>query len=140
MFPLWLFTFGLAAAVTICLLLLLRRPSRPVIDFSAVLTRLDAVERAFEKTERCMREDLSGYRSESGESARLLREELHGRLQSLGGHLHNSVVTTMSELAKTQGAQLTQISATTDQKLEAVRNVVDRRLQALQEDNAGKLE
>jgi DNA recombination protein RmuC len=46
----------------------------------------------------------------------------------------------MAELAKTQTVQLTGISATTDQKLEAVRAVVDQRLRALQEDNAGKLE
>ncbi len=119
MFSLWLLTITVAAVATVGLLvLLLRRPERPSLDLTPLLGRLDALERAFEKTERCLREDLTGNRTESINSARQLREELHG-----------TVVKSVSELGMTQGAQL-----------EAVRSVVDQRLHALQQDNAVKLE
>lgn len=109
MLVLWLVTVVVAAvAATALLLVLFLKQERPApVDFGPVVTRLEAMERAFERTERNFREDL-----------RQLREETQG-----------SVVRCVSELGKTQGAQL-----------EAVRAVVDRRLEALQQDNTAKLE
>ena len=103
----------------------LRKPPAAPADLAPVQVRMEAIERALERAERGMREEIARNREETGAQARALREEVSGALASMGG---------------AQAEQFARLTAGTDQKLENVRNVVDQRLKALQDDNAGKLE
>lgn len=114
------------AALTVALqVIALRKPAAAPVDLAPVQARLEALERALERAERGMREEIARNRQETGTQARSLREEVAGALAAMGG---------------AQAEQFARLTAGTDQKLEAVRTVVDQRLRALQEDNAGKLD
>lgn len=116
------------------LLLLLRKASRA--DLSLLAPRLDALEKAQERTERAVIEEVARSRDELGRADREQRQELT-----------QTMTTTMSELAHLQKAQLeamasaiARLSDSNEKKLEAVRSTVEAGLQSLQTDNARQLE
>jgi DNA recombination protein RmuC len=125
----------LVAAVLVCLLILLRRPSVSV-DLTPVQARLDASDRGLERVERGMREELARGREEGATQSRALREEVARAVAGLA----DSLLKQVTDLSAAQGVQFARLTETTEQKLEALRNTVDQRLHALQEDNAAKLE
>lgn len=92
--------------------LLLRR--RPALDLLPLQGRLDAFDRAQERTERVTREEVARGREEAGARARSLREEV--------------------------GASIGRLTESNEQRLEALRGVVDTRLQHIREDNTRQLE
>lgn len=80
--------------------------------------------------------ELAGFRSSHELKQERSRTELIGSLRAFA----ETVVKSMAEMGGIQGNQLGVLTTGMEQKLERVRNVVDERLKALQEQNAEKLE
>lgn len=111
----------LLGAVSVLLLsLLLRREGGQ--DLSPVL---QGFEKAQERTERILREEIARSRSEVSQGTQRSREEQGLALKGVGDTLHQQLATLMQ---------------TNDQRLERLRETVELRLKALQEDNARQLE
>jgi DNA recombination protein RmuC len=134
-----------------CAMVLLRAKT----DLSLPFTGL---EKAGERTETRLREEISRNREESTKSARDLREELLRSINTLSDallkritqdrdattHSQNSfaqlLLTQMKDSAALQNAQLDNLSQSNNQKLELMRETVERKLSNLQADNNQKLE
>ena len=104
-----------------------------------VLSRLSTNRR----TDRAVREELARGREESARSARDLREELMGGLDTLADSLQHRVTElTTLQSGRLDGfaAGLTRLTHTTQQGLDRSRNAVDRQLSALRAENSAKLE
>ena len=105
----------------------------------ALLSRLSTNRR----TDRAVRDELARGREESARSARDLREELMGGLDTLADSLqHRITELTSLQSGRLDGfaAGLTRLTHTTQQGLDRSRNAVDRQLSALRAENAAKLE
>src|SRR5687767_1323721 len=94
------------------LAVLLRR--QVTVDVSAVLARLETLEKLQDRGERAVKDEVGRSRGESAEQAKALREELHGCLERLIESNHK--------------------------KAEELRAIVDARLKEIQADNGAKLE
>ena len=90
----------LLIATLICLLILMRKASRP--GFEALAGRLDAFERAQEGLERAAREEAAKSRDEMNKAAREQRLELAQVVKNFG----DSVAQRMIELGNSQKTQL----------------------------------
>ncbi|KEF38994.1 hypothetical protein M670_01811 [Schinkia azotoformans MEV2011] len=104
---------------------------------------LSLIEKAQERLERIVREDIGQVRQEMGLSTKQAREELTTLLNTLS----QNVMTTINQMAfqnKNQldsfNKQLTELTNMNEQKLEGVRHTVEQKLTYLQEDNSKKLE
>jgi DNA recombination protein RmuC len=93
-------TIVLLVAIVVLLLMLKRKASQT--DFSVIASRLDAFEKAQERTERIVREDVAQSREELGKAAREQRQELTGAFKLFG----DSVVQRMMDVAVMQKGQL----------------------------------
>ncbi len=105
----------------------------------AVLVRLSSADRS----ERAVRDELARGREESGRTARDLREELMGGLDTLADSLQHRVTeltTLQSNRLDGFAAGLTRLTHTTQLGLDRSRTGVDRQLSALRTENAAKLE
>ena len=105
--------------------------------------RLETLERLHERTERTLREELSRGRDEAQTLGRQSREENNAAMQVLG----DGLLKRMSELAGFQKSQLDifadqlkHLTETNDSRMEKLRETLQARLQAIQEDNARQLE
>ena len=90
-----------------------------------LLTKIELLERAQERGERIVREEMGRGRDESARAARTQREELRAALMSF------------TETFATQTGKLTESN---EQRLESLRAVVDLRLKQLQDDNSKQLD
>lgn len=113
----------LLAVVLVLQLLTFRRKVN--IDLTPVQQAFSGVEKACEKTERAVREEIAKNREEATAAARQSREELGGTLKAVGDTLNK---------------QLSAVAQSSDQKLERMRGTVEQRLQAMQDENSRKLE
>ena len=95
------------------------------IDLNPVQQAVRSVEQSYERTERSVREEIAKNREETARALQQSREELAGALKGVGDTLYR------------QFGVLTQ---TTDQKLDMLREAVEQRLQAIQQDNAKQLD
>jgi DNA recombination protein RmuC len=93
----------LLIAAVVLLLMLLRKASQ--VDVLA--SRLDAFEKAQERTERAVREEVAQSRDELGKAAREQRQELTEAFKIFG----ESVVQRMMDVASTQKGQLDAFSS-----------------------------
>jgi DNA recombination protein RmuC len=93
-------TVVLLVAAVALLLMLLRKASQA--DASVLASRLDAFEKAQERTERAVREEVAQSRDELGKAAREQRQELTGAFKTFG----DSVVQRMMDVASMQKGQL----------------------------------
>jgi DNA recombination protein RmuC len=84
------------------------------IDLKPLERQLDALQSSQERTDRSMRDEIAKFRAESQIQARQEREELAGSLKSFGDSV--------------------------EQKMEAVRLVIDEKLKQIQEDNTRQLD
>ena len=84
------------------------------IDLKPLERQLDALQSSHERTDRSVRDEIAKFRAESQIQARQEREELAGSLKSFGDSV--------------------------EQKMEAVRLVIDEKLKQIQEDNTRQLE
>lgn len=98
----------LSIAAVILLLMLLRKTSRS--DAPLLATRLDVFEKAQERTERAVREEVAQSRDEQGKAAREQRQELTGAFKTFG----DSVVQRMMDVASMQKGQLDAFSSQLD--------------------------
>jgi DNA recombination protein RmuC len=91
----------------------------------ALRSRLETIGMQIERLERELRAELAQARTESAQAAKTAREELASNL---------------GEFARTLHHQLSTLTQSNEQRLEAVRATVEQRLDLLRGDNAQKLE
>jgi len=101
------------------------------------------IEPHFEKHERRLKEEMSLNRTETSTSEKRLREELSGLFKIFS----DSIDKRMSELVNTQNKNFTAFSTKlaelidkNDNKMDKVREIVEKKLELLQKDNSEKLE
>ncbi|HEY4130013.1 MAG TPA: DNA recombination protein RmuC [Gemmatimonadaceae bacterium] len=142
---------GLTAAILVAVLL---RQRREKVDFAPLLARMDVLDRAHERLERTVRDDLATQRAASSEGERhlreelaasdkLLREEINTRMHEGFGH----TFTQLLALRKTQdekfdiiAGRFAKMTEVNEAKLDAIRTTVTERLETLQLENARKLD
>jgi DNA recombination protein RmuC len=113
-------------AVVSAMLVRLQRSLRQLREPIATLgTRADQVDRALERSERAVREELSKGREETGSAGKLLREEVNASVKGFGDSL---------------GRQLLGLTEANDKRLSELRGVIDTRLEKLQVENSAKLD
>jgi DNA recombination protein RmuC len=103
-------------------------------------SKVDINDGSFDRT---LRDEMQINRRESGESARLAREEISATIKSFGDSLDNRSAATAKAQTDNFEAftrQLNDLTATMDQKMELVRSTVEKQLAAIQKDNSEKLE
>jgi len=132
---------ALIIALLIITLILLVKVSR--LGGQSLEPRLASLERMLERSERTLREELARGREEAQTLGRQGREESIGAMQTLG----DGLLKRMSELAGLQKSQLDifadqlkNLTDTNDSRMEKLRETLQSRLQAIQEDNAKQLE
>jgi DNA recombination protein RmuC len=106
----------LVVAAVALLVVLLRRGEGGIaeIDLSPLDRSFAAIERNQERTDRCIRDELTKSRSETSGDARLARDELANSLRTMG--------------------------EANEKKIEALRGTVEAKLLLIQQDNAKQLE
>jgi DNA recombination protein RmuC len=93
-------------AVTIALLIqVLRR--RSVVDLSPMQGRLEGLDKAQERTERALRDEIARNRDESGQHSRELRQEVSTSLKTIG----DSTLQNLGELSRVQSERLADVFA-----------------------------
>jgi DNA recombination protein RmuC len=143
------------AVVNLALLLaVVLRPGRDRAMGDRLDARLLAIERAAERGEREVRDELSRVRQEHAQQGSALRSELGDMLSAQASALRG-LVTDLAALTqeRLQGVQATiealttrnedriaALSSANEQRLEQLRTTVESRLDALQRDTAGKLD
>ena len=115
---------------------------RSAVD-EEVVRRLAELEQAQEREEKMFRDEFSRSREEMAMAAKSQREELGGALQ----RLNDTTVKSISEVGAMLKApienvvgQTGKLSEANEQRLEALRSIVDTRLKQLQEDNSKQLD
>lgn len=96
-----------------------------VLDLSPVGTMFSALEKAQDRTERAVHEEIAKNRQEAAANDRNDREEIGGTLRSLGEALNT---------------QLARLINSNDQKLQSMRETVEARLTTLQADNGARID
>lgn len=125
------------------LLALFMRGRRGAAENSDLQNKIEGVEKLLERHERMLRDELARSREESNTASRRMREEMTGSITLLGDSLSKR----MSDIAGLQknqlelfAAQLKELTASNEGRLDKLRDGVDARLKLIQEDNARKLE
>jgi len=126
-----------AAGILALQFVLLRR--KLDLDLSPVEQWFQSVERAYERVDRAVRDEIGRNREEAATSARQSREEAAAALKTF----NESLMTNIGEMSKLQKAQLELFAARLDkltesnaQKLDELRAAMEAKLKSLQEDNA----
>jgi len=129
--------------LVIITLILLVKVSRLGSARSPLEPRLEALERLLERTERTMRDEQARFREEAQSLGRQGREESLNAVKGLG----DSLLARLGESAAAQNGQfelfagqLTQLTTTTEERLERLRGTMEERLRLLQEDSARRQE
>jgi DNA recombination protein RmuC len=126
-------TILLAAAVLILQVLLLRKKTGPSLDLAPWNTRMEAIERAQERTERGLREEIGRNREEAARESDGLQRAIQAALAAFSSGLRDEVGA-MSSAQKAQlqvfAAQLGELSRAVEEKLGSVRATLETRLQA----------
>jgi DNA recombination protein RmuC len=138
---------ALLVVVIVCLLVviglqvaLLRRKNE--MDLTPLREIANGVDRSYERGERAVREEIAKNRDETSNAARQSREETVATLK----HFNESLVTTIGEMAKLEKSQLDvfsdrldKLTLANEQKLDKMRETIERRLGVLQDENGKKL-
>jgi len=133
--------------ILICLAIIIAlqlwQSRRSSVDLSPLASKLDVLQNLQERTDRSVRDEIVKFRAEIQAQAHQERAELSGSLKSFG----DSVQKSMAEIAGLQrcqlegfAAQLALLTTMNEQKMEAVRLIVDEKLKQIQEDNARQLD
>jgi DNA recombination protein RmuC len=125
-------TILLLGVVVLLLLLLLRRPAPGVAPDPA--PRLEAIERAQERTGQAVREELARGREEAGRSLREQRQELAQAIHRLSG----ATETRLETLRTAVEEKLEGLRADNARQLEEMRRTVDEKLQGTLEQRLGE--
>lgn len=105
--------------------------------------QIEDIDKNILRLESNVRAEIAENREESTNNARQLREEITNSLKSFGDFISKHI-TEITNLQKNQldsfSKQFMALTQMNEQKLEAMRNTVEQRLKAIQDDNALKLE
>ena len=105
--------------------LLLWRTGRRFADFSLLMGRIDNLRDFQERTDRSVREEIARSRAEARTQAQQERTEITGSFKLFEDSIQNS---------------LSDLTAATEKKIEAVRLIIDTKLREIQEDNSRQLD
>jgi len=105
--------------------LLLWRTGRRSADFSLLMGRIDNLRDFQERTDRSVREEIARSRAEARTQAQQERTEITGSFKLFEDSIQNS---------------LSDLTAATEKKIEAVRLIIDTKLREIQEDNSRQLD
>lgn len=107
------------------------------------LVSFAAIEKAIERVERTVNDEMAKNRGENGFSARALREEVGNTLtkftESVLKRMNENTAAQLAQL-ETFAQQLQGLTQMNEQKLERMRETVEKQLHMLREDNGNKLE
>jgi DNA recombination protein RmuC len=124
----------LLLAVLILQVLLLRKKTGPSLDLAPWNARMEAIERAQERTERGLREEIGRNREEAAREAGGLRAGIQAALAAFSSGLRDEIGA-MASAQRAQldvfGGQLGELSRAVEEKLGSVRTTLETRLQAL---------
>ncbi len=133
---------GLAAGVLLTALAFLVARRRSGVD-EELVRRLEDLAHAQEREEKALRDEFSRSREETAVASKAQREELSGALQRLNETTVKSI-SDVGAMLKTPienvVGQTSKMSQSNEQRLEALRSIVDTRLKQLQEDNSTQLD
>lgn len=125
----------------LCFLVVIIR--RGTNESSGILAAIENLGKLFERQERSLGDELARGRTEMLSGVRHSREEMTSCITVLG----DSLLKRMSDIAGLQknqlelfAAQLKELTASNEARLDKLRDGVDARLRMIQEDNAKKLE
>ena len=138
---LFIVALGLLVAAATLLWILLRKASQT--DVAPLVSRLDAIEKAQERTERIVREELALSREELNRAAKDQRQELNEAFKTLGASVVQQIMYVAGLLEphlKKMSSEIENFSVSNENKLEAIRKTVEDKLQMIQHDNTEKLE
>jgi len=122
---------------------LLWQARRNTVDLTPLATKLETLQGLQDRTDRTVREEIAQFRAEMQTQAYRERAELTASVQSFS----DSVQARMTDIAGLQrsqwegfAAQLAALIATNEQRMDAVRRIIDEKLKQIQEDNARQLD
>jgi DNA recombination protein RmuC len=122
----------LVAAVLIVQVLVLRKKTSPPLDLVPLNARTEAIERAQERTERGLREEIGRNREEASRDANDLRQSIQAALATFSSGIRDEIGA-MSSAQKAQlevfGAQLGELNRAVDERLGSLRTTLETRLQ-----------
>ncbi|MDR3555407.1 MAG: DNA recombination protein RmuC [Syntrophobacteraceae bacterium] len=131
---------GLLGLNLIFILIVLRRNGE---SSSALMARLESVEKNSERLERALRDEIGRNRQEAALVARQGREETGGALRSFG----DSLQTSMTNIARLQKHQLEtfadllrNLTESNENRLDGLRNTIEAKLKQIQEENGRQLD
>ena len=131
----------LAVSVLIVQIVLLRR--KATFDPAVLKSSFDALQIGQERIERAVRDEIAQNRTESGDTARKLREEIAINLKGF----NDSVLKQMADIASIQKQQLESfslalqgMSESSGKRLEAMRETIELRLKSLTDESGKKLD
>jgi DNA recombination protein RmuC len=137
--PMALLTLLVAALVL--LIILTRR--NPLALQAELKASFFAIDQRLDDSERVLREELGRSRQEAAFGDRQAREEMRATL----GHLTDSILNRMTQIAQLQkdqldsfSKQLADLTRLNEGKLEALRLTMENRLRSMQESNTEKLD
>ena len=132
---------ALSVAALVLLIILTRR--NPLVLQAELKASFFAIDQRLDDSERVLREELGRSRQESAFGDRQAREELRATL----GHLTDSILNRMTQIAQLQkdqldsfSKQLADLTRVNEGKLEALRLTMENRLQSMQASNTEKLD
>ena len=142
---------GLAVSI-LCVVFLMRAVRGMNDDHGA--ERFASLERAHERSERSLREDLARGRDEAQLATRHVRDDVRSALAEHAAGLQERVSdateqqrlridgfgNTLGLFSKSFEERLSVLTRSNEAKLEGLRNIIDQRLQSMQADNGAKLE
>lgn len=118
--------------VLILQILLWRKQARPSVDLAPLLARTEAIERAQERTERGLREEVGRNREEAAHDSSDLRQEIQAALATFSSGIRDEI----SAMSSAQNTQLEMFGT----QLGSIRDTLDQRLAAVAAENLGKLD
>lgn len=120
-------------ALAVAIIVLVGLPQRILGRVNEALSsRLEGVDRAQERVERALREELAKNREEHSTASRLLREELRAGQHNAAGQLMNTVAVF--------GQRLDALTQSLEQRMVGMQANVDEHLRALREDQGRGLD
>jgi DNA recombination protein RmuC len=129
-----------AVLLVLVLILLFTRGPKP-IDWSPVLSRLETLDRAQERSERALQSDLATQRHESATASAGLRVEVLGVIALVNENAERNrehMQRSLHEVRETVEKQLTVIRTENEKKLEQIRATVEEKLQSTLETRLGE--
>jgi DNA recombination protein RmuC len=139
----WLQVFAAIVVIVILFLSIAILRRRIDLDFSSLLLRFDSTEKAQDRLERSVRDEIARNREESSASSRQGREEMTATLNAFANSLQ-SRVTEISGLQKNQldsfAKQLLILTQTNEQRFEHMRSTIEQRLGILMAETGKKLD